>query len=199
MQTIDTTQSVVGSVNRVLGAGYHGIIRYISRDTSNFPQKRLTTKEAASIHAVPGMRIGLVYENDPVDSIYFTTEQAAEDGTDAIETFAALKAPSQVPVFFTVDYDASDEDLAGPILEYFSSLHAQFTKAGRLIGVYGSGQSCSKLKEAGIVHFTWLAQSTGWNGYSRWKTSADVIQGPESIVAGLDADTDYVVNEAVLW
>jgi hypothetical protein len=200
MQAIDTTSSVLGNINNILSAGYHGIIRYISPNTKNFPNKQLTPDEISAVHSVPGMALGLVYENGYPTSVgYFSAAQGTADATDALATFTSLGVPATIPVFFAVDYDAADADISGAILDYFTTVHAQFSAAGLLIGVYGSGATCSYLQGAGVVHYTWLSQSRGFNGYSDWKPSADIIQGPESTIAGLDSDTDYVVNEVVLW
>jgi hypothetical protein len=200
MEAIDTTSSVLGNIHNVLDAGYHGIIRYVSPNTGNFPNKCLTADEVAAIFAVSGMAIGLVHEAGvPTTVGYFTVARADANAADALNTVGALNVPTSVPVFFTVDYDPSVDDIAGPITDYFTAVHGAFSGAGRLIGVYSSGAACKALLAAGVVHFTWLSQSTGFNGYEEWKPQADIVQGPESQVAGLDVDTDEVVNEAVLW
>jgi hypothetical protein len=45
------------------------------------------------------------------------------------------------------------------------------------VGAYGSGAVCSALKQSGLARYTWLSQSTGWQGsqaYQDW----DIRQGP---------------------
>ena len=168
MQSVDSVSSVTGNVHNILNAGYSGIIRYISPNTSLHPTKKLTVDEIASIHSVDGMTIGIVFENNPTQASYFTDDQASADGANALAVVASLGIPQNIPVFFTVDYDASSSDISGCIGDYFTSVHSQFEAAGRLIGVYGSGAACQALKGQGVAHFTWLAQSTGWMGYASW-------------------------------
>jgi len=200
MEAIDTTSSILGNVNNIVDAGYHGIIRYVSPNTGNFPNKCLTADEIAAIQAVSGTAIGLVHESGvPTNVGYFTTDRATANATDALNTVNGLGVPTNVPVFFTVDYDPSDADINGPILNYFKTIHTQVGGTGRLVGVYSSGAACEALKNAGVVHYTWLSQSTGFRGYAAWKPNADIVQGPEKQVVGLDCDTDEIVNMDVAW
>ncbi len=199
MQAIDTPSSVVGNVHNVVTSGFHGFLRYISPDTKNFPRKQLRAAEAASILSVPGTGIGMVFENDPTSVDYFQEGKGTDDANVAIANAAAAGAPKTAPIFFAVDYDATTDNIQGPILTYFQEVHAAMDAAGILTGIYGSGEACEAMKQAGVAHFTWLAQSRGWSGFLKWKPKADIIQGPGATVAGLDVDTDFVVNEAVLW
>ncbi len=207
MDAIDTTSSVVGNVHNILAAGYHGILRYVSPNSGNFPDKQITAAEAAAIHSVPGMMIGLCYEYEPASDIYadqlayFTVAQANRDTTRVLAALATLGSPATVPVFFATDMDVQTSDLPGPILEYFTTVHATMKSQNpsRLIGVYGSGNTCAFLIEHGVVHYTWLSESTGWGGYDAWKNKADILQLQETTVVGLPVDTNVVNNLAVLW
>jgi hypothetical protein len=199
MEAIDTPYAVTNNVHNIVNAGYHGFLRYISPDTPNFPNKQLRAGEASAIHSVPGTGIGMVYETNPTSAGYFAPGKGVQDANDAIAAHSAAGAPQTVPIFFAVDYDASGADINGAILGYFADVHSTMSGAGLLTGIYGSGDACQAMKNAGVVHYTWLAQSRGWSGYGAWKTSADIVQGPTGNIAGIDLDTDYVVNEAVLW
>ena len=44
--------------------------------------------------------------------------------------------------------------------------------------------------EETLADLTWEAQSRGWMNYSAWLAKADMVQGPEQILDGLDVDTD---------
>lgn len=195
MQAIDTPFSVVGHVSSVINSGRHGFLRYISPNTASFPAKRLTSAEIEEIHAHGG-KVGLVWESGfPTSGNYFTQEQADQDAQGAIEICEQLGIPSEIPVFFAADYDATPTD----VTDYFRVVHAKVKESGRLIGVYGSGDVCSTLARAGIAHYTWLAQSRGWGGFGGWEGEADIVQGPSSTVGGLSVDTDLVVNALVMW
>jgi hypothetical protein len=58
-----------------------------------------------------------------------------------------------------------------------------------VVGVYGSGATCSAMLKAGLAHLGWLSQSTGWDGYSQFTTWV-IKQGPEQAIRGLNSDSD---------
>jgi len=205
LSTIDCTGSVIGVVQEVVDAGYHGFIRYVSPNTHNFPSKQVTAAEIQAIHAVDGAKIGFCYEYEPATDDYdkqigyYTERQAGLDATRALAIVDHLAVPSGIPVFFGVDFDVHEDDLQGVVLAYFTSVHKQFTAEGRLVGVYGSGLTCKTLKEAGVVHFTWMAYAPKWQGNDTYGPSADIVQGLEKSVAGLNSDLNVVATDAVLW
>ena len=55
--------------------------------------------------------------------------------------------------------------------------------------MYGSGAVCSAITGAGLAQLAWLAQSTGWSGYSQF-TAWVIKQGPEQSICGLNSDSD---------
>ena len=199
MQAIDTPESTLGRVHDVLAAGYHGVVRYLSSNTGAFPGKQLTAAEIAAIRSLPGMRIGLVWEAGfPTSAGYFSAVKGLCDSVGALRMMTHLGVPKSVPAFFTVDYDAPSHDLEGPIAAYFESVHAAFSRAGRLVGAYGSGLTGSFLKDRGLVHYRWRAQSKGFAGYAA-AGDFEILQGPSARIAGLDVDTNVVQDLVVLW
>jgi len=58
------------------------------------------------------------------------------------------------------------------------------------VGVYGSGAVCAAVIGHGLADLSWEAQSHGWAGYAAWRARADIAQGPEGRIAGVDADSD---------
>jgi Domain of unknown function (DUF1906) len=205
MMTIDSPNSIAGHVHDILSEGYHGVIRYVSPNTKNFPHKRVTSEEIDGIHSVPGMKIGFCYEFEPSTNnyddqlAYFSEDQAAKDYQRALQVLKDLNVPKEIPVFFGADFDPSLSDINGSVLSYFAEVHNSFSNVERLIGVYGSGETCAVLKEEGVVHYTWLAMSTGWLGYQKWKPQADILQLTTAQVATLSVDTNIVINDEVLW
>jgi len=199
MQAIDTPESTLGCVHDILAAGYHGVVRYVSSNAEAFPGKQLTQTEVSVIRSVAGMRIGLVWEAGfPTSAGYFSAANGICDSVGALRMMTHLGVPKAVPLFFAVDYDASSHDLEGPIAAYFEAIHAAFSRAGRLVGVYGSGLTGSYLKGRGLVHYRWRAQSQGFAGYAA-AVDFEILQGPSARVAGLDVDTNVVQDLAVLW
>src|SRR5258708_24212904 len=81
--------------------------------------KCLDAGEAQTLLAT-GLEIFVVYETAPTAVGDFTRAQGRFDGDAAMAAAKRAGQPPQVPIFFAVDYDASDSDLAGPITEYFN-------------------------------------------------------------------------------
>jgi hypothetical protein len=167
-------------------AGIAFVGRYYSR-TTQIAGKVLTPSEAQLI-SNSGIQIVAVYEDWPTSYSYFSAARGSADAGGALTQAAAAGQPSGSAIYFTVDYDAAASDIAGNITAYFQSIVA--TIAGAYdVGVYGSGSVCAAITAAGLAKFAWLAQSTGWSGYSQF-TDWAIHQGPETAVCGLNSDTD---------
>src|SRR5258707_1673232 len=98
--------------------------------------KCLDAAEAQALIAA-GLAIFVVYETAPTAVAYFTRAQGRLDGDAAKVAAQRAGQPAQFPIFFAVDYDASDADLGGPITEYFNGVSERVGGAYPL-GVYGS-------------------------------------------------------------
>jgi hypothetical protein len=153
-------------------AGYDFVCRYYN---INNPHKNLTLGEVHSLSAA-GLSIVAVWENGfPDHAPYFSHAKGVFDGTSAYH-FAHENIGQSVdtPIYFAVDFDASQKDVNGVITTYFQGIIDAFnTISGQQpvyqIGVYGSGLTCSSLLTAGLVQFTWLAQSMGFRGSKTFK------------------------------
>lgn len=166
--------------------GMQFIGRYYSR-TTQIPGKKLTPAEAQLI-SLSGITIVAVYEDGPTSAGYFSASRGAADANGAAAQAVAVGQPSESAIYFTVDYDATASDIAGNITAYFQAIVAAM--AGRYrVGVYGSGAVCQSILTSGLASLAWLAQSTGWTGYSGF-TSWSIKQGREQTICGLNADAD---------
>jgi hypothetical protein len=148
-------------------AGYSFVCRYYN---VNNPAKNLTLSEAQTLSAA-GLTIVSVWENGfPTSVDYFSHDKGVQDGQAAYQyAFSTIGQPQLTPIYFAVDYDASQDDIDGVISDYFKGVQEGFNTAGGgipvfLIGVYGSGLVCSSLLAANLASYSWLAQSTGWRG-----------------------------------
>src|SRR5258707_1814605 len=83
--------------------------------------KCLDAAEAQTLLAI-GFEIFVVYETAPTAVGYFSRAQGRTDGDAARAAAQGAGQPAQCPIFFAVDYDASDADLSGPITEYFNGV-----------------------------------------------------------------------------
>jgi hypothetical protein len=153
-------------------AGNEFVCRYYN---VNNPHKNLTLGEAKALTAA-GLRIVAIWENGfPTKASYFTHQRGVFDGTNAYH-FAEhnIGQPAGTPIYFAVDYDATQRDVGGAITQYFQGIIQAFKTISvnhpiYSLGVYGSGLVCSSMLKAGLVQFTWLSQSTGFQGSRTFK------------------------------
>jgi hypothetical protein len=168
---IDTIQNIQAFFECLKNNGYEFICRYYSR-TTQMPEKVLHQPEAQAISNA-GFSIVSVYEDDPVNAAYFSAGRGSEDAAGAQTQATAVGQPAGTPIYFTVDYDAQPGDLPA-ILQYFTAVRQTINQGGNgpyPVGVYGSGLVCQSLLGAGLVEFTWLSQSGGFNGTADFKAS----------------------------
>jgi hypothetical protein len=193
MDGVDTsTVCNRGTLDCLAGAGCSFVFRYYARGA---PAKLLTRLEAEQISSA-GLMVGAVWESgSPTNVGYFDKAKGQGDGRVAY-CYArdTIIQPAGSAIYFAVDYDASDGDIAGPITDYFSGVVDSFRTEGLgnpayKVAVYGSGATCQAMIAAGLVDFSWLAQSTGWAGYKTFK-DWNLKQGPESSQCGIDVDSD---------
>ena len=197
MKGLDTTEGLTQeTVNTLAGLGIKFCIKYCA-NTANYPAKRTSHAEAAMLHAA-GIKCGFVYEGLSTTSAYFSDIRGTSDAKVATEYLQLLGVPSSVPVFFAVDYDAAPSDITGVITAYAKAFHDAVKATGRMVGVYGSGDVCKALKAAGLAHYTWLSNASGWSGYHAWVPMADIVQQTGS-VAGLDSDPDTAQSLECFW
>ena len=189
-------QHVAACAAQIKAAGYTSCGLYYF-ESSAF--KQLLTREVAEALTEAGLYVFAVYENGrPTNGGYFDAARGRYDGQVAAEKALAAGQPAGTPVYFAVDYDASQGDLLG-IAAYFEALRPALQADGYQAGVYGSGLVCRHLTEAGLVEKTWLSQSRGFQGYHEFLPHADILQGPSTHLFGMDVDTDETNGNAGGW
>ncbi|SCW64644.1 protein of unknown function [Paenibacillus tianmuensis] len=189
---IDTTVNCHSLAGAIKEAGYNFVCRYYNR---NNPGKNLTAEEAAALTAA-GLYIVAVWENGfPTSANYFSYEAGKKDGTDAHRYARSIGQPNGKPIYFTVDYDASGEDLDGVVGSYMQGVIDSFQEEAGSgtsydIGIYGSGLTCKSILEAyDRVTYAWLAESRGWRGYGSFG-DWNIKQLAGATVAGIPVDTN---------
>ena len=193
LDTTDALSSLAILQLKKLGIGF--VIKYCS-DTSLYPNKRLTHAERADLVA-NGIASGFVFERGNTYD-YFSASQGGIDAETVIAYFQLLGVPAgkNIACFLAVDFDATIAEINGAIMAYATRFHDVLKAAGYLTGVYGSGDTCRILKAAGVVHYTWKAQSTGWGGYAYF--GWDIRQNLGA-VEGLASDPDEANNMDWAW
>jgi peptidoglycan hydrolase-like protein with peptidoglycan-binding domain len=198
----DADRDLVPFGQCLLAEGYSFVCRYYN---VNDPLKNLTYEEARFLSEI-GLDIVAVWENGfPTDGSYFSEAKGFYDGLEAYQYASQMiNQPPNTPIYFSVDYDALEEDVDGPVSSYFEGLAKAFNELGRnnpkyKIGVYGSGLVCGKIKGSGLASYSWLAQSTGWcesdiyNDYNI-KQLAQQTECPG--LGGIAGDPDESPNDA---
>ncbi len=193
---LDTMTNCTSKASSIKSAGYDFVCRYYN---TNNTSKNLTLAEAKALSNA-GLYIVPIWENGyPTSASYFSKSKGLSDGAAA---YAYAKniigQPGLSVIYFAVDYDASTADISGVITDYFNGVCEAFKSAGGNygIGVYGSGAVCEYICRTVVqVGYTWLAQSTGWAGYGKYK-NWNIKQGVSCIVAGVSCDSDISNDNA---
>jgi len=147
----------------------------------------LTREEALAISAA-GLNIVAVFEYAGTKASYFTAAQAEMDVKDTLAQAAEVTQPFGSAIYFAVDYNATLEDIDGPVTEYFKVV-SDALRPKYLPGVYGSGATCAAMLGAGLADLAWLSQSIGFLGTPGF-TSWSIKQGLPHQFCGLDTDPD---------
>jgi len=192
---IDVSEACGARASALAAAGVRTIIRYYSRDTKR-PSKILTQAEALQ-HDAAGLRIGVVHEGRHGDRVDNFDYAAGVADANYARTYGAsvIGQPSGSTIYFAVDVDASAAEIQGRILPYFRGISDAWAAASAPrydIGVYGSGATCKAVLDAGLAVRAWLAQSTGWRGYTAFSKSKAwaLKQGMPTSIAGVACDPD---------
>ena len=182
------TQSAIDCLKE---KGYSFVGRYYS-DTTHISGKKLTAEEAQLLSS-NGIDVVAVYEDAPTEASYFSASRGTKDANGALSQALAVGQPHGSAIYFTVDYDAASSDIAGAITDYFKAI-AETIGTQYVVGVYGSGNTCTAILKSGHAKLAWLAQSTGWGGYHSFSDWA-IKQGAEQSVCGLNSDLDEAQGE----
>jgi hypothetical protein len=181
---LDSTGNCGPKARQLVNNGYTFVARYYSHSA----WKNLGPAEAKQLSAA-GLAIVAVWESAGNHVEFFTSSQGQADGAAAVATAKKTAQPEGSPIYFAVDFDAGPDDLTHSVIPYFEQVHAAVRGAGYFVGVYGSGLTCSHIQSAGYANFFWLAQSTGWAGFTDF-TSWNIKQGAATTILGEDADLD---------
>ena len=192
-QGFDAPENCSAEAEAIRAAGYRFVGRYYY-DIVSHAKTKLTLAEAEALSAA-GLYVVAVFENGPDHPGYFSRAKGVSDGTAAFRYAAdQIGQPFSSPIYFAVDYDASDADAGGAVADYFAGLAEAFAAESDTgetypLGVYGSGLVCSRLLGSGAVTYTWLAQAGGWSGFQTF-TAWNLKQGRTQTVLGLSVDLD---------
>jgi hypothetical protein len=184
---IDTDSDTTSVISCLVANNIAFVGRYYCAETS-IPGKKLTLAEAQALSQT-GIQIAALYEENPSSIAYFTAQQGTADATAALAQAAALGQPAGSAIYFTIDYDPTDADIAGGITIYFQAVSAQ-VGSQYAVGVYGCGAACAALLGSGLARYAWLSNSSSFNGTSTFTGWSIRQSPPTSICNGFPVDPD---------
>ena len=181
---ISTNRLCESSADCLAAAGLSFVVRYYSRTTRQ-AEKQLRPREAATL-ARAGLDLAVVYQDNARLPGDFGLERGKLDGASAFAAAGQVGQPAGSAIYFAVDTDFSAAEIAQFVVPYFQGVRQALNAASGGaslygMGVYGSGLTCRTLRDAGLVRFTWLAESTGWResaNYSAWDIKQFVTDAP---------------------
>jgi peptidoglycan hydrolase-like protein with peptidoglycan-binding domain len=127
-------------------AGYRIAARYLTGS------HQLQPGELATIFAA-GLRVVPLFETGGTKASYFTPQQGAADANQAVTAATGYGFKRGAILYFAVDYDAMNADIASNVIPYFTELKHAMALLGDpyRIGVYAPRNACSQLGAAGLT------------------------------------------------
>jgi hypothetical protein len=197
MSIIDTPFNTESKISCLLSQGVQTVIRYYNFSNSqNFPDKCLELAEAQML-AAPGMQIAVVFQQRQNQVADFTELKGVAAGRRAYRYAQDnINQPADSGIYFSVDFDASSNEIENNITPYFEGVKRAFAEESGgnpeyRIGAYGSGLVCAALTKKGLSKLTWLAMSRGFRGTREALNAGEfhlAQRAPATTLCGLGVD-----------
>lgn len=128
--------------------GFSTVGRYLTGSVgSDFKPKSLSKKESLLLFK-NGMKIFAIYQ----DNVYipkpehFNADMGFSDARKAIAAARGLGVPLGETIYFAIDVDCQDWEIATYVLPYFKSISEQLQSSGYSYGVYGTRNVCQSVE-----------------------------------------------------
>ncbi|GHD53174.1 glycoside hydrolase domain-containing protein [Streptomyces galbus] len=148
-------------------AGYTTVGRYLTNaNVTNPRNKKIQPGELATIVA-GGLSVFPIYQTNGGDPDYFNAQQGATDALAALEAARGHGFRAGTILYFSVDYDAVDEEITSRVVPHFRALADRMAAYGSeyRVGVYAPRNICSRLAKAGLTVASFVSDmSTGYSG-----------------------------------
>lgn len=192
---LDANVNLTDKADCIKAAGFSWVARYYKVSPSSLSMAEAKALSAAGLYIVT-----VVEKGNPTAPHYFSHLRGISDAGFALAKSALAGQPHGSPIYFAVDYDASEAEVQNEITAYFAGVHETFAARGGLdpIGVYGSGLVCAHLLQHTPVSYAWLSMSMGWNGSEAF-TGWNIKQGAGETVCGISVDTDVSRGHGGGW
>lgn len=144
--------------------GYRYVGRYLT-GTYNGGISKAITREEAQILFGAGMSFFPIYQTSARSAEYFTEAQGTADAKAAIAAASALGIPRNTIVYFAVDFDATDNQIASNVIPYFKKVHEKMSEGVYRTGIYGTRNVCRQVSSLGYSCSSFVGDmSTGFSG-----------------------------------
>jgi hypothetical protein len=177
------------------------IVRYYNFSNSQrLPEKCMTFAEAQAICA-QGMTIAVVFQQRQDRAEDFSETKGYEAGRRAYRyALNDIGQPEGSGIYFSVDFDASDEEIKRYVTPYFQGVHRAFKEVSSdqpiyQVGIYGSGATSSALSKKKLCSLIWLAMSRGYRGTREAINNGNYHleqRAPAATLCGLGVDYNFV-------
>jgi hypothetical protein len=157
-------------------AGKQFVCRYLSPDSS----KNIARIEADDL-AAHGIWSVVVWESTAARAKAGKAAGVADAKTAAIQA-AAAGMPGSRPIYFAVDFDATEADQA--YINAYLDGAASVIGRGR-VGIYGGYYPVKRALDGG--HASWAWQTIAWSG-GQWDPRAVIRQGAQMTINGVSCD-----------
>lgn len=187
---IDTNRRL----NTVKGKQFLAFLRANGADTvvryhSSGPNSKNITADEAKFLSREGFGMITVFQDGARDISRFSYAKGQAAGTNAIASAKAIGQPDGSSIFFSVDYDATPDDIGGAVRDFYKGIRDVIGKRF-LIGAYGGGALHARLLEDRLIDLAWISMSRAFQGtegffYSnRWamrQLPPEQMHGPTAI------------------
>jgi len=169
------------------------VIRYYDQTNETLPGKTVRQSEV-DLLARNGFDLMVVFQHNNSNIASFTTARGISDANRSLDLAASIKQQKGSAVYFGVDGGFGSSQEIAAINTYFGKAGPLVRAGGYKIGAYANGQVCTELLKAGLVDYCWLANATGWPGYTSFYNSKNwtMTQGLPKDCGGINVDFDVV-------
>ncbi|MGM9465342.1 glycoside hydrolase domain-containing protein [Streptomyces murinus] len=150
------------TIQTVKDNGYAIVGRYLTGGTN----KVLTNSEIALIFD-NGLSLFPIYQEEGNALGDFGNPQGVGAGNDAAEAAITFGIPYGTVIYFSVDFDATDDDITSVIIPHFQGIRDGIGAMGSqyAIGAYGCRNTCLRLEAEGLITRSFVSgMSTGYSG-----------------------------------
>lgn len=146
------------------------VIRYYDWVNETIRGKTVKQNEV-DLLARNGFDLMVVFQHNNNNIASFTAARGTTDANRSVQLASSIKQEKGSAIYFGVDGSWSSATQITAIKAYFQKAGPIVRGAGFKIGAYGSGKTCTELLNSGLADYCWLANATGWTGYSTFKAT----------------------------